>query len=50
MGDLEERHGDGDELCVGRHRVVEDGAGEIFNVLYVCCTIKEVRSMSGAPK
>ena len=50
MRDLEEGHGDGDELCVGRNRVVEDGAGEIFNVLYVCCSIKDVRPMSGAPK
>ena len=50
MGDLEEKHGDGDELCVGRHGVVEDGAGEIFNILYVCCSIKEVWPMSGAPK
>ena len=50
MGDLEEGHGDGDELCVGSDSVVEDGAGEIFNIFYVCCSIEEVWPMSGALK
>ena len=48
MGDLEERHGDSDEVCVGLHHVVEEGSGEVFYVFYVCCTIVEVGSMSGA--
>ena len=50
LGDLEEGHGDGDELCVGSDSVVEDGAGEVFNIFYVCCSIEEVWPMSGALK
>ena len=50
MGNLEEGHGDGDELCVGRNGVVQEGTGEVFNVVYVCGSVKEVWPMSRAPQ
>ena len=48
LGDLEEGHGDGDEVCVCSDSVVQDRACEVFNIFDVCCAIEEVWPMPGA--
>ena len=35
-------------MCVSRDGVMQEGTGEVFNVFYVCCSVKEVWSMSRA--
>ena len=48
LGDLEEGHGDGDEMCVCGYSVKQGGACEVFDIFDVCCAIEEVRPMPWA--